>query len=487
MGVLLAYLPFKEGYRSARWPSTSKNKNLYFLYPPWFLAYSASLLERENIEVDLVDAVAEDMDDNQFIEYVKKKDPDLIVAEITTITSKKDLQLLKLIKNEVGCNIAVCGSHATALHEDILKNNSHIDFVLLGEYELTILELSKKLQLHKYEKIFGLAFREKNKIKVNPRKPLIEILDSLPFPARHFLTMERYNEPFAEVPNQQMITSRGCPFRCVFCVWPQILYDHKVRFRSPKNIVDEMELLVKEYKPKEIYFDDDSFTLSQQHILEICKEIKERGLDIQWSCMGHANLSEDVLKKMKDAGCVGIKFGVETASPEVMKKIKKALDLNKVKEFAKISKKLGFRTHATYMIGLPGDTKETIDKTLKFAVNLGTNSFQISIATPFPGTEFYDMAKKNGWLVTDDFSRYDGNKEAVVSYPWLSKEEIDEEFKKALSLTSRLDLGLIKYFMRYKYQTRGLGGILSLPKEGFSYSRRLLRKKVFSLKAKYVR
>jgi radical SAM superfamily enzyme YgiQ (UPF0313 family) len=484
--ILLALPPFKEGSRSGRWPSTSKVKNFYFLYPPWFLAYSAALLEKDRVEVDLVDAVAQDMDNDQFVEYVIKKSPELLIAETSTITIDRDMQLMKRIKEEVGCKIALAGPHVTALCPETMAKYAFIDFVLIGEYELTVLELVRKLGIERYGTIKGLAYRDGNKIVVNERRPLIPDLDALPFPARHFLPMEKYNEAFAEVPNQQMITSRGCPFGCIFCVWPQVLFERKVRLRSAKSIVDEMQMLIEKYKPKEIYFDDDSFTLNRKHVVEVCEEIKKRGLETPWSCMGDARLPLEVLKTMKDAGCVGIKFGVESASPKVLKEIKKSLNIDDVVKFNKVAKDLGFKTHATYTLGHPADTKKTIDHTLRFAVTLGTDSFQISIATPLPGTEFYNWAKQNKYLVTEDFSKYDGNSGAVVSYPWLSKKEIDDAFKKSIALTTKFDFGLVKYFARYAYDKGGARGLLAfVGKEGPGYAKRMINKKIFKMKSKF--
>jgi radical SAM superfamily enzyme YgiQ (UPF0313 family) len=483
--ILLTYPPFKEGGRSWRWSSTFKTKHIYFLYPPWFLAYSAALLERENIDVNLIDAVATDMDDNAFVNYVNKINPELLVAETSTMTISNDLQLMKRIKDEIGCKIALTGSHVTALCNEIFSSSPFIDFILLGEYEMTLLELAKKLHSGKFQNILGLAFMQQNKIKINEGRPLISDLDSLPFPARHFLPMDRYNEASARVPNQQMISSRGCPFQCVFCVMPQVFYNHTVRYRSPSNVVDEMELLIEDYKPKEIYFDDDSFTLNSQHVLGICKEIKNRSLDIQWSCMGHAKINENVLKEMVNVGCVGIKFGVETVSPNVQDTIKKRLNIEEIKNFVNMAKKYKLRTHATYMLGLPGDTKESMERNLRFAISLGTDKFQISIATPYPGTEFYEWAKANKYLVTEDFRQYDGNKGAVISYPNLSKEEIDDAFKKALNLTSKFDWGIAKRLIQQEYEKQGpIRVIPFLARESFAYSKRLLQKQIFSLKSK---
>jgi len=483
--ILLAYPPFEEGGRSFRWSGTSQVKNVYFSYPPWFLAYSTALLERENIDVNLIDAATTDMSNKDFIKYVNKIDPEILISEVSTITIKNDLDIMKRIKEKIGCKIALTGSHVTALCDDILRKNNFIDFILLGEYELTVLELAKKLKSGKFSNISGLAFRKGKNFKINKPRPLIENLDMLPLPARHFLPMDRYNEAFAQLPNQQMLSTRGCPFRCVYCVLPQIFYNHKVRYRSPEKILDEMEILIEEYKPKEIYFDDDSFTLNSRHILGICKEIKKRKIDIPWSCMGHAMISEDVLKKMVNTGCVGVKFGVETASPRVQKSIKKGLNLKQIKKFVKIAKKYKLRTHATYILGLPGDTKETMRETLKFAVTLGTDKFQISIATPYPGTEFYRMAKQNGYLVTEDFSKYDGNKEAVISYPDLPKEEIDKVFRESLNLTSKFDIGIAKCLLQQELSKRGfINFIPFFFKEASAYTGRLLRKHLFTFKAK---
>lgn len=394
------------------------------------------------------------------------------------------MELLARIKNEVGCKIAVCGPHATALSKEILLNNEHVDFVLNGEYEFTTLELVKKLDKEKnYGRIKGLTFRKGRKVIKNPPRPLIKNLDILPWPARHLLPMGKYNEGFAEYPNQQMISSRGCPFHCIFCVYPQVFYNHTIRLRSAVDVVDEMEFLLDKYKPKEIYFDDDSFTIIPKHVTNICNEIIKRGLDIQWSCMGHANLSYDLLKLMVRSGCVGIKFGVESGSQDVLKKMGKPLDLRMVKKFVENCKKLGLKTHATYMVGLPFETKADMEKTLRFALELGTDSFQISIATPYPGTAFYKMVKENGWLVTNDFSKYDGNKEAVVSYPHLTKEEIDEAFRKGKDILAKFDTKLFTEYIKRAYEYKGVFGAVSFVlRKAPSYAFRLIRKQFFKLK-----
>lgn len=482
--VLLANPPFKEGVRSARWPYSLRVKNIYFLYPPWYLMYSTALMEREGIDVHLVDAVALDIDKKEFIKYVKRINPKLLIVETAALTFKNDLEVLKEIKELLDCKIAVTGSHVSVLTKETLKKD-FIDFVLIGEYELTALELAKKFDSPKnYKNILGLAFRKNGKIKINQSRSLLDI-NELPLPARHFLPMDRYNEGSANVPNQQMLSSRGCPFQCIYCLWPQTLYQHKTRFRKPEFVVDEMEMLIEKYKPKEIYFDDDSFSINNKHILDICDEIKKRKIDFPWSCMCHAKIPEDVLRKMVNVGCIGVKFGVESASNEVLKKNKKNLRVEEVIKFVKLTKKLGLRTYATYMFGLYGDTKESMKETLKLAVKLNTDGFQTAIATPYPGTEFYEMCKKNEWLVTDDFSQYDGNKRSVVSYPWLSKEEIEKVFWRSKDSVMRFKLDGLMMFPKQAFKRGGIPGLISFTvKEGPIFFGRLIRKKVFQLKTK---
>jgi radical SAM superfamily enzyme YgiQ (UPF0313 family) len=480
--IFVANPPFRQGVRSARWPYSLRVKNTYFLYPPWFLMYSTSLIEKEGMDVSLLDAVALDIDNKQFIRKTSKENPELLIAETAALTLKNDLENMKEIKEKIGCKIALAGPHVTVLAKEVLKND-FIDFVFVGEYELTALELSKKFNSPKtYKKILGLAFKNKGKIIINSRRPLLDV-DKLPLPARHFLPMERYNEGSgAEVPNQQLLSSRGCPFQCIFCSWPQTLYNRKVRFRSSKPVIDEMEMLIEKYKPKELYFDDDSFSISNNHILGIVNEMEKRDLKFPWSCMCHAKIPQDVLEKMVKNGLVGVKFGIESASQEVLKKNKKNLDLDEVVNFVKRCKKLGLRTFATFMVGLYGDTKETMEKTLEMAATIDVDNFQTAIATPYPGTEFYDICKKNNWLVTNDFSRYDGNKESVVSYPWLSKQEIDKTFQRSKDLITKFDPKRLLVYPKVVYERDGLGGVAKLlVKQGPKFGAGLIRKKLFQI------
>jgi len=210
----------------------------------------------------------------------------------------------------------------------------------------------------------------------------------------------------------------------------QLAADHvrpyTYRARSAENVVDEMAYCVDKYQPGEIFFDDDTFTIGKKRVLEICSEIERRGLDVLWTCMGRVDtVDAEVLGRMRRAGCRKIKFGVETGSREVMERIRKRIDLERVPEVFRATRDAGIEVHGTFMVGLPGETRETVRETIELACSLPMDTVQFSIATPFPGTEFFAECERNGWLVTRDWSHYDGRFGSVVSYPQLGKTEIE--------------------------------------------------------------
>ncbi|RLG10642.1 hypothetical protein DRN69_08740 [Candidatus Pacearchaeota archaeon] len=435
MKIFIANLPWKlskneYGVRAgSRWAhKRNKKRDLYYYPFPFFLAYATAVLEKEGYNVFLKDYLTLELTEEEFLNDLKEKKPDIFVAEVSTPSFKNDIAICKKIKEVINCKIILCGPHVTVFPKETLKEYKFIDYILIGEYEYTLKELIDKLINKKSIKnILGLGYRDRGKIIFNKRRPLIQNLDELPFPARHFLPMERYNDSFCRnYPCIQLISSRGCPYRCIFCLEPNVIYGNPgFRVRSAKNVVDEIAYVIEKYGAKEVYFDDASFTIGKQRVLEICKEIKCRHLKIKWSCMADAiNPDEEMLREMSNAGCVAIKFGVESADEKILKNISKVTNLEKTKQVVKLCRKYGIKTHATYMFGLPGETKETIKKTINYALNLGTNSAQFSIAVPFPGTPFYNLAKKERWLTQENWEQFDGNRSYAINHPNLSKEEL---------------------------------------------------------------
>ena len=312
-----------------------------------------------------------------------------------------------------------------------------MDYILVGEYEYTLLDLVKHSERKgELKEVLGLIYRNtKGKIQINPRRPAIENLDELPWPARHFLPMHNYADLFCGLPapSLQMWASRGCPYKCIFCMWPEVMYGgHKYYVRNPVDVVNEMERCIKEYGFKSVYFDDDTFNIGKERILKICEEIKRREIDIPWAIMARADtIDREMLKTMRDAGLYALKYGVESGDQEILNDSGKNLNLEKVKEMVRITKELGIKVHLTFMFGLPGETKETIRKTIDFPLKLDPDSIQFSLCTPFPGTKYFEIAKEKNFLLTENWSDYDGADKAVIRTEALTKEDLENALSQA--------------------------------------------------------
>lgn len=446
----------------SRWPHKVDGGLGYVPFPFW-LAYATSYLKSNGFDVDLKDCVALRWDNKRLKEYIEDFKPDLAVFETSAPSYKSDIDTLKVIRDNNLITAAV-GYHATALPKEHLDDG--FDYCIIGEYERSLLKLAKYIDgSEKTLSDSGIVSKE------NPEPPLgpvIQDLDSIPFPARDLLPMEKYVDVFAFGRSMQVITSRGCPFKCSFCCEVLLPGKPSVRFRSPENVCDEIEDLISKYNPDEIYFDDSSFTVSRSHIIGVCNEMKRRNIKIQWSCMADAKVDPDILSKMAKSGCRAIKFGVESVDPDVLANIPKHVNLEDVKRTVAECKKVGIKSHATFMFGLPGENKEKAKKTIDFALSLGTDTAQFSIATPYPGTRFYDMAKENGWLLTDNWESFGSC--VVLEYPGYSKKDISQMHKTAVSKWQRCVAfkrpGTVWHYIRTAYKRNGLIGVINTIAEG---------------------
>jgi len=473
----------------ARWPARKKqSKNVHastgrYAPFPFFMAYAVAVLKKEGHEVFVIDAPALMMDDEQFYERVRARGPlDLAVIETSTPTIGIDLKHAAEIKRLTGSKTVLVGPHATTFAKELLQQNQQVDFVAMQEYEFTIRELAEKLgRKESVSGVKGLAFRSGNEVKINEPRPLIEPLDQLPFPDRDSFPIDNapdmnvYWDGFCEKrPALQMVATRGCPFNCNYCLWTQVTYPgRRHRTFSPKRVVDEMEMLAEKYGAKEIYFDDDTFTGSYRHVADICDEIRRRGLKVPWSCMGDAIIPDrELLRRMRGAGCRSIKFGIETASPDVWAAIGKPLTREKLLNFTKWTHELGFKTHGTVCFGLTGDTKETMEETLRFVSNLDVDTVQFSIAIPYPGTRFYNEAISKGWLSNKAWWEHDGR--GLVDYPHLKAAEIEEVFNRATYQFNRSHVKRPKWVLRRglrALRVQGPIGLFHLIKRGSRYIR----------------
>jgi len=379
---------------------------------PFSLGYATSILKQEGYEVDAFDGSALDMNETDFMERVGKSNPDMMIIEIPTVSFPLVMRLLREVENNMGCKIIVTGPHVT-VYPSSCKYES-----LSGEWE--------QLLSHT-----PLEFKD------------------YPFPDREFFPIEQYSNFEYARPSAQMLSSKGCPGRCSFCLEQHVIYKCKpIRTRTPENVVDEMEQLKKK-GAKGIWFDDMSITAKKGHIQGICNEILDRGLDLPWSafsCIGDDNANEDTIALMSKAGCFGIAFGIETITKPALKLAGKTyVSPESAKKFNTLLQKHGIHTVASYIIGLPGETRHTTAIPIKFALEeLGSDSLQFAIATPLPGTPFFKLCEKNGWIVTKDWTKYDGARYSVVSYPDLEKKEIESFFRYAMKKRSEKAMGYRK-------------------------------------------
>jgi radical SAM superfamily enzyme YgiQ (UPF0313 family) len=397
------------GARSdVRWPHRRSDKYLEY---PVYLAYTVAVLEEAGIETHFIDGVADDLSIEAFVEETKKINPDLVVIECSTPSIINDLHIAKRLKEELkNTFILLVGSHPTYFHKEIIKENEFVGAIARGEFELTIRDLALALQHgQQLQDVAGITYRNGESVQVNEDRPLIQDLDALPFPARHIVKSSSYREAvFTGQRCTTIVSSRGCPHKCIFCIWPKTMYGHKFRQRSPGNVVDEIQHVVDEYGVDEIYFDDDCFTLDRKRLLEICSEIVKRGINVKWMCQARVdNMTQEVLEAMKKAGCHYIKYGVESGSQELLNRMKKGITLEAVRKAFRATRKVGIKSQAFFLFGLPWETPETVAKTIEFAKELKPDSAQFAIVVPHPGTELYELCLEKGWLKYKTWEDFD--------------------------------------------------------------------------------
>jgi len=347
------------------------------------------------------------------------------------------------------------------LPEETLRSTPEVDIVVREEGEQTMLELVKVLERSSsngLKRVLGITYREGSNIRSNPPRPPILNMDTLPFPAFHLLPMGKYrlHPPFGrQTPAMPIITSRGCPFRCIFC--SKAVFGKKYRSNSPAYIVDEIRFLKEKFGVKEIKFYDDVFTLDRKRVVAICTQLKEWGIDIPWSCETRVNLVDDeLLRVMKDAGCYMIEYGVESGNQEILNYLKKGITLEKTIEAFKLTHEAGIETVAYFMLGSPQETSKTIQETIEFAKKIDPDFVQFSITTPYPGTELYSLAVEEGY-VPEKWEEYTYANLKSAGNPGfgtktLSREELAEWNKKAY----------MSFYLRWSYVWKRLRKMTSI-------------------------
>lgn len=414
----------------SRWPMTIGKSRSVDYYPfPFWLAYTLAVLKRDTTaRAQGLDGVVLDLTGDELLGEITKRAPDLLVVELASLTLADDLAFLTKVKQATGCKVVVCGNYATVTHKTLLAENACIDFAVRGEYEFAVRDLVLALMADgDVSGVEGLSWKRDGEVVENAPRPLLADLDQLPFPDRDDFPATIYPDFTLYSPCINILSSRGCPCGCVYCQERHVMYaSPKYRTRSAASVVDEMRYCQERFGARQFYFDDQSFVVRKQHVMAICEEIIRRGLKVPWTVMGDAMfVDREMLAAMAKAGCIGMKFGVESADQSILKTIGKPLDLEKAKQVATWCKELGIRTHATFCLGLPGETEETIRKSMAYMEEIEVDTAQVSKAVPYPGTPMYTWAMENGYLTTTDLSRFDGMGGSIISYPGLPAEEID--------------------------------------------------------------
>src|SRR5277367_260370 len=406
-----------DGGAGSRWPATREIES--FWYPVW-LAYPAGMLEGAR----LLDAPSHHVSAAETIEIAK--DYEFLVLFTSTPGFPGDIGLSKAIKAvNPNIKIAFVGPHVTVLPEKSLRDCSAIDFIVRKEFDYAVTDFAKGKAL---EEIPGASFLKDGQIVHNPDQPQIQDLDALPHVTdvyKRDLDVTKYNVPFLLNPYVSLYTTRGCPAQCTFCLWPQTLSGHPWRKRSTDDVAAEMSK-VKQYWPqvKEFFFDDDTFNIQKARTIELCAKLKPLGLT--WSSTSRVTTDFETLKAMKEAGCRLLIVGYESGDQQILKNIKKGATIDMARRFTANCKKLGLVIHGDFIVGLPGDSRESIRKTIDFAKELDVETIQVSIAHPYPGTEFYDYVKKNNLITIDSMTDESGHQLPNVIYPGLDRGELVE-------------------------------------------------------------
>ncbi len=427
--VLLLNSPWKKEGRygvkaGSRWPHTQllrENKPLPAYIPyPFFLAYTFSLLQKNSISSWIIDAVAEGYSDEESLYEAVGYRPNLIVLETSTPSFYNDLEQIKKIKSFLPeCKVCLVGSHVSYEKEKILSY-TEIDFVIVSEYEEAVFLLSKALKnSEEFKKINGLVYRENGEIYMNDSTKSVDFYS---FENSHFDVLPFYNyndRPIAalEYPSFQVQLSRGCPYKCIFCLWPQLMYKKHYQVRDLNKVLREIQKAKDLFGIRSFYIDDDTFNIQKNHLLNFATLLNEQEVNLPWAAMARADtiVDEETLKALKESGLIMLKFGIESIDERVLHVMQKGLDIKKCEETIALCKKLNIKVHLTFSIGYFNDSLNAIQKTFDWLITQNPESMQISIVTPFPGTVMYEQALKKSYSLEKDLSKYDGATYSVVT------------------------------------------------------------------------
>ncbi|HVP00249.1 MAG TPA: hopanoid biosynthesis associated radical SAM protein HpnJ [Bryobacteraceae bacterium] len=402
-----------DGGASSRWPATREIES--FWYPVW-LCYAAGMLPDSKV----LDAPPHKISALQTVEIAK--DFEFVVLFTSSLGLRIDLKIAEMMKDaNPKLKVAFVGPPVTIEPEKALQTSA-VDFVVRREFDHQVAAYANGTPL---EQLPGVSFRNNGSIAHNPEGRAIENLDELPWVTKTYkrdLDINRYNVPFLHHPYISLYTSRGCPAMCTFCLWPQTHSGHRWRTRSTDDVVAEVRYALGAFpEVKEIFFDDDTFNYRKARTLELCAKLKP--LKFTWSCTSRVTTDYETLKAMREAGCRLLIVGYESGDPQILKNIKKGATIEMALRFTENCKKLGLTIHGDFIVGLPGETRETLRRTIDFAKRLDTETIQVSIAHALPGTELHEYGAQNG-LINLTMADDAGHQLPNITYPGLDEADL---------------------------------------------------------------
>ena len=476
MKVCIINPPWEEnnkwGIRSGcRFPNLMPIQHNSYVPFPFLLAYTASYLESKGIEVLLIDAVAERYKKLEFIDKIKEYLPDVIIAETSTASFNYDLGLLKDIRSQLKTIIVLFGPHVSVLPQEALASSA-VDFVIRGEPEYTGYELIRAIESKSDLKcISGIAYKDTSgQIRINAARQLISDIDSLPHPKREGSSIERYSLPGFPSPVVFIYGSRGCPFGCNFCLWPQTIFETgNYRPRTADNIADEMALVLKQFpRIGSFFFDDDTFNLGRDRLLKFAQALRDRNINIPWGVNARAdNLDRELLVKLAEVGLFTLRIGIESGDADVLRNSGKGLNLDEAIKNLRIAHSLKIAIHLSFIIGLAGESWNSVKNSIKFIKSVPAQSVQFSVAVPFPGTKYYDYVTRRGFLVNRDWHDYNGSDTAVMDTEFMTAKEVMQ----ALNYARKKIYFSLRFIARRLYYIRTMKDLSALVRKALSILR----------------
>jgi radical SAM superfamily enzyme YgiQ (UPF0313 family) len=421
MKVLLLSPPYVPYYmRNARCDFVSLSGTQWY---PILLGYCGAWLEKCGHEVKLVDAPSYKIDHETSEKIVVDYKPDWLIVYTGRLSEDNDIEIADRLTERTGCKTIIVGAYASIFPKETLKKSKNVKLLVTGEFELPVQEI---IEGKKYSEIPNLLYKDSNKTMHNKEREYLNTseLDQIPFVSRFFkrhLDIYKYKAISEPYPFMDILTGRGCNWgHCTYCLWVHSYIKGPVyNCRSINNVIEELYFIITEMpKVKSIMLQDDTFT--EDRAAEFCEEKLKKRIKIPWSCYARGNMSYEVLKLMKRANCLNLHVGFESAEQAILKNVKKGISRDRMTKFAMDAKRAGLRIHGDFAIGFPGETKESVKKTIEWACKIRPHTVQFQLMIPFPGTPFHDSLKEKDWL-----------KDGLPDYPEISSEEMEEFSKKA--------------------------------------------------------